>query len=118
MAYEYKEGQGSLFSEQKQNDRQPDYRGTILIEGKTYDLAAWGRTSKAGSQYISLQATLRKSRASQELGQDPNREFGMEQGHEPQPEAQPVPQYGFGHERQQTPTFVMSDDELNGDLPF
>lgn len=98
MAYEYKEGQGSLFSEQKQNDRQPDYRGTILIEGKTYDLAAWGRTSKAGSQYISLQATLRKSRAPQESGEEQNREVGQE--------------------TQQIPEFVPSDEELNGDLPF
>ena len=41
MAYEHKEGQGSLFRNEKQNDRQPDYKGTIVIAGKTYEVVAW-----------------------------------------------------------------------------
>ena len=58
MAYEHKEGQGSLFKNEKQNDRQPDYKGTILINGVTYEVAAWERTSQKGMQYLSLQAAL------------------------------------------------------------
>ena len=58
MAYEHKEGQGSLFKNDKQNDRQPDLKGTIMIGGKTYEIAAWNRTSQNGRQYISLQASL------------------------------------------------------------
>jgi len=56
MAYQQKEGQGSLFKNDKQNDRQPDFRGTILIKGVTYNISAWNRTSQNGREYISLQA--------------------------------------------------------------
>lgn len=58
MAYEHKEGQGSLFKNEKQNDRQPDYKGTIVIGGTTYEIAAWEKTSQRGSKFLSLQAQL------------------------------------------------------------
>ena len=58
MAYEHKEGQGSLFKNDKQNDRQPDFKGTIMIGGTTYEVAAWSRTSQNGREYLSLQASL------------------------------------------------------------
>ena len=56
MAYEHKEGQGSLFRNAKQNDKQPDLKGTILIGGVTYRVAGWERTSQNGTSFISLQA--------------------------------------------------------------
>lgn len=56
MAYTLKEGQGSLFKNEKQNDRQPDYKGTIVIGGTTYEIAAWERLSQRGLKYFSLQA--------------------------------------------------------------
>ncbi len=59
MAYQQKEGQGSLFRNEKQNERQPDFRGTILIKGITYNISAWNRTSQNGREYISLQAEER-----------------------------------------------------------
>lgn len=59
MAYQQKEGQGSLFKNDKQNDRQPDFRGTIMIKGVTYSISAWNRTSQNGRDYISLQAEER-----------------------------------------------------------
>lgn len=58
MAYELKEGQGTLFKNEKQNDRQPDLKGTILIDGITYEIAAWVKTSKRGEKFYSLQASL------------------------------------------------------------
>lgn len=58
MPYEHKEGQGSLFRNEKQNDRQPDFKGTILIGGKTYEIAAWSRRAQSGKEYLSLQASL------------------------------------------------------------
>lgn len=67
MAYEHKDGQGSMFRNEKQNDRQPDYKGTIVIGGTTYEIAGWERTSQRGSSYISLQASLPRERD----GQDP-----------------------------------------------
>lgn len=56
MAYQHKEGQGSLFKNEKQNDRQPDFKGSIMIKGVTYNISAWNRTSQNGRQYLSLQA--------------------------------------------------------------
>lgn len=64
MAYEHKEGQGSLFKNEKQNDRQPDYKGTIVIGGTTYEIAAWEKTSRNGMSYMSLQAALPRERQS------------------------------------------------------
>jgi len=58
MAYEHKEGQGSLFKNEKQNERQPDYKGTIVIGGTAYEIAAWEKTSQRGSKFLSLQAQL------------------------------------------------------------
>lgn len=56
MAYEHKEGQGSLFRNEKQNERQPDLKGTILIGGVTYRLVGWEKSSHSGAGFISLQA--------------------------------------------------------------
>ena len=70
MAYQQKEGQGSLFKNDKQSERQPDFRGTIMIKGVLYEVAAWNRTSQNGREYISLQASEpdpeRAARRSQE----------------------------------------------------
>lgn len=79
MAYELKEGQGSLFQEERQSDRQPSHRGSILLEGKTYDLAAWERTSKGGKTYISIQATPRKKDSSKTPSEQPGQQ--PPQGH-------------------------------------
>lgn len=56
MAYEHREGQGSLFKNDKKNERQPDFKGTIMIKGVLYNISAWSRTSQNGREYISLQA--------------------------------------------------------------
>lgn len=52
-----------MFLNEKQNDRQPDYRGTIMIAGKTYEIAAWKKTSRNGSEFLSLQASEPRERA-------------------------------------------------------
>lgn len=59
MAYQQREGQGSLFKNDKQNDRQPDFKGSIMIKGVLYNVSAWNRTSQNGREYISLQAEER-----------------------------------------------------------
>ena len=49
------EGRGVLFiNDRKNNERQPDYRGKIQIQGVEYELAGWLKTSKAGNQFISV----------------------------------------------------------------
>lgn len=55
MAYEQNPNSGSLFRNEKKNaPNQPDYEGNALIGGKTYRIAAWLKTSKNGTKYMSL----------------------------------------------------------------
>lgn len=84
MAYEHREGQGSLFKNDKQNDRQPDFKGTILIKGVLYNISAWNRTSQNGREYISLQA---EEKSAADLGR------GRSGGYAPQvpPQTPPPP---------------------------
>ena len=52
--YEQKEGQGSLFKDEKKTGSQPDYRGSVKIKGETYKLAGWVKDSKTGKKFLSL----------------------------------------------------------------
>ena len=111
MAYEHKEGQGSLFKNDKQNDRQPDFKGTILISGTTYEIAAWNRTSQNGREYLSLQASLpRQNDAAPHQGgyqQRPGNPQGQYQQQYRQTPPQTAPAPAFDN--------IPNDDE---DLPF
>ena len=104
MAYEHKEGQGSLFKNEKQNDRQPDYKGTILINGVTYEVAAWERTSQKGMQYLSLQAALPREKPQQAPSASQ-----YDSIHAATAYSAPAPTIG------DMPAFVGNDEE---DLPF
>ena len=49
------EGHGVLFiNDKKQNERQPDYKGNITVNGVKHELAAWLKISKAGNQFLSI----------------------------------------------------------------
>lgn len=53
--YEPKEGQGSLFkNEKKTNDKQPDYRGNIRWRNQTLNVVGWVKEAKNGSKFLSL----------------------------------------------------------------
>ena len=55
MAYEQKEGQGSLFkNEEKKSEKHPDYTGEIKLNGQMKRLAAWVKQSKNGKMYMSI----------------------------------------------------------------
>ena len=46
---------GALFKNDKgDNDKRPDYRGPLDVEGVEYEMAAWIRTSKNGMKYMSI----------------------------------------------------------------
>jgi uncharacterized protein (DUF736 family) len=45
---------GVLFKNEKEKDSQPDYKGTLNVEGKEYELAAWIKVSKKETKYMSL----------------------------------------------------------------
>jgi hypothetical protein len=54
--FELKEGQGSLFKNDKgDNPKRPDYRGELNIEGTVYELAAWIKEGKKG-KFMSMTA--------------------------------------------------------------
>lgn len=58
MAYELREGQGTLFKNKKKEEaKHPDYRGEINIDGTTYVLAAWIKEGNNG-KWMSLSAQL------------------------------------------------------------
>jgi hypothetical protein len=53
MAWEKKHGEIAIFPNKKGKDSHPDWRGTIILEGKSYDIALWNKTSKGGMDYMS-----------------------------------------------------------------
>ena len=54
--YQNKPGQGAIFKNKKTNDKAPDYRGSINIDGKDYEVAGWVRPTKTGDNFLSLTA--------------------------------------------------------------
>ena len=54
MAYEQKDGQGSLFkNKRKETEKHPDYTGSITINGVECWLSAWIKEGKSG-KFMSL----------------------------------------------------------------
>jgi uncharacterized protein (DUF736 family) len=45
---------GALFKNDKEKDSQPDFRGTVNVDGTDYQLAAWVKTSDKVGKYFSL----------------------------------------------------------------
>jgi hypothetical protein len=58
MAFEQNENTGVLFiNKDKKSDKHPTLKGTINVEGKTFEIAAWERESKNGVIYHSLKVS-------------------------------------------------------------
>ena len=51
MAYERKDGDCVLFVNNPTNERQPHLKGSIQINGKSYDLAFWEKQGGNGRYY-------------------------------------------------------------------
>lgn len=84
MAYEIKEGRGSLFkNEDKQADTHADYNGSIKIDGREYWLDAWIENADDPDKktYMSLKAKPKEARQGDHAGprpgstEDPGRPF-------------------------------------------
>lgn len=62
MAYQLKDGQGSLFkNDRKEKENQPDYRGELMINGELLEVAAWIKTGQKG-KFMSLSAKPKEER--------------------------------------------------------
>lgn len=60
MAWEMKEGSGSLFKNSKKTaDNHPDYQGSVMIGGNIYQLGAWKKQTKTGDIYLSISAKIK-----------------------------------------------------------
>lgn len=56
MAFELKDGQGTLFKNDKDGvENRPDYRGELNIGGEIYKIAGWLKDGKNG-KWMSLSA--------------------------------------------------------------
>jgi|TARA_R110000803_G_scaffold9824_4_gene30628 uncharacterized protein (DUF736 family) len=73
MAFEHKENSGSLFTNsKKEKDSQPDYTGTINIDGTLYQISAWNNEAKSGKKYFGLKVTLPLKREERQGSQEMN----------------------------------------------
>jgi len=52
------ENSGALFkNDDKSNERHPDYKGSLNVNGVDFWISSWLKTSKAGAKYMSLSVT-------------------------------------------------------------
>ncbi len=69
MAYEMKDGTGSLFkNERKETDTHPDYKGSAKLNGVDHWLDAWINTANDGSKYMSLKIKPKEARGEPRQG--------------------------------------------------
>jgi hypothetical protein len=54
MAFETREGEGSLFSNHKTTEQQPDFTGRCRLGGVLYRLAGWNREAQSGRHWMAL----------------------------------------------------------------
>jgi hypothetical protein len=72
MAYEMREGEGSIFKndDKREGKRDPDYRGNALIGGVAYFVDSWINTSKDGTRkFMSLKFKRRDKQPSASSGE-------------------------------------------------
>lgn len=53
-AFTLQEMRGNLFRNDSENPSSPVWKGKIVLEGKTWALAAWEREDKKGDIFLSL----------------------------------------------------------------
>jgi hypothetical protein len=81
MAYELRDGQGSLFkNKHKTTDNHPNARGELMLDGVLYEVSAWTKKTKTGEPWQSLQVKRKEPRAPAEpaWGSDRKAEPGFD----------------------------------------
>ena len=66
MAYEHREGSGSLFTNHKKEEgsSQPDYRGDAMVGGVLVEIAGWKKQGNGGT-FLSLNIKPKQEREGQ-----------------------------------------------------
>jgi len=66
MAYEPRDGDGSLFpNDYKTTDKHPDMRGSLKLGGVEYQISAWEKQGQRG-QFLSLRVEPKRDRQQQQ----------------------------------------------------
>ena len=64
MAYELKDGQGSLFkNDRKESETHADYTGAVMVGGQEYWLNAWVKRSVGKAPFFSLSLKPKQAKA-------------------------------------------------------
>lgn len=72
--YEQKDNSGALFkNDKKESEKQPDYRGECVVNGKELAVSAWIKTSAKGTKYMSLSFSEPYKKAVKVAGDDDSR---------------------------------------------
>ena len=69
-----KNNQGVLFKNEKTKDTHPDFTGELKVEGKTYRIALWKKTSSKGTMYLSV--SVEDLRDREKHREEPKKEAG------------------------------------------
>ena len=52
---------GALFkNDRKEQEKQPDYKGSLTVNGSEYWISAWLNESKSGQKYMGLKVNLKE----------------------------------------------------------
>lgn len=70
MTFQHKENSGTLFkNNKKENERQPDYRGEVNVNGELFQIAAWVKEGKNGKFFsLSVKEPYQKDEAQTHKG--------------------------------------------------
>jgi len=72
MAFTLNEGQGSLFpNDHKSEDRHPDMTGRVNIDGRLLSIAGWNKTTRDGTEWLSLQVSEPRQRQEPQASRTP-----------------------------------------------
>ena len=61
---------GALFkNDKREKETQPQYKGSVDVEGKEYWVSSWVNESKNGAKYFSLKLTAKEEQVQQPVQQ-------------------------------------------------
>lgn len=70
--YEVREGQTNIFrNDYKKDEKHPDYKAQVLVDGKLRDIALWERTANNGAVYYGCKITDGKPREEKQVAAKP-----------------------------------------------